>query len=216
MPTILDHLDQVSIFGRSLVALFVLLGLDWSFSAAHAYEEWRGEGVPLWRVFGAVVGLWLPNWLGFILFTLGLTLILWSAGLVAIVGWFPFAGDVSLPVAVGALGFVIGARISDTLISHWGLYGLGYRPNPGLKSTPLYVLEAAVLLLTFRQGLSLSRSEAFWGFACGAGFFILVLPVMRACSAIAVPWRRTPWTRWRPLPAWTKEQPSPLVGKRRA
>ncbi len=100
MSAILDHLSEVSIFGRSLVWFVVLLGLDWIFSAVHAYEEWR---VPLWRVFGAVVGLWLPNWLGFLLFTLGLTLILWSAGLLAIAGWFPLVGDVSLPVAIGAL-----------------------------------------------------------------------------------------------------------------
>jgi hypothetical protein len=50
MSAILDHLSQVSIFGRSLVWFVVLLGLDWIFSAVHAYEEWRGEGVPLWRV----------------------------------------------------------------------------------------------------------------------------------------------------------------------
>src|SRR5262249_16858129 len=36
----------------------------------HAYEEWRGEEAPLWRVFGAIVGLWVPNWLGFLSFTL--------------------------------------------------------------------------------------------------------------------------------------------------
>jgi len=205
MSTILDHLDQVSMFGRSILALIVMLGLDWIFSVIHAYEEWRGETAPLWRVFGAVVGLWLPNWLGFILFTLGLTLLLWSAGLVAITGWYPFVGDVSLSTAVGALGFIIGARISDTLVSHWALYAGGYRPNPGLRSTPLYVLEAVLLLITFRQGLSLSKSSAFWGFVCGGGFFILVLPVLRACRAIAPKWRRAPWTRWEPLPAWTKE-----------
>jgi len=205
MSLALDHLDQVSVFGRSLIALIVMLALDWTFSAVHAHEEWRGESAPLWRVFGATVGLWLPNWLGFLLFTLGLTLILWSAGLVAVAGWFPFVGDVSIPTAVGAIGFLIGARISDTLISHWALYALGYRPNPGLRSTPLYVIEAAVLLVAFRQGLSLSTSAAFWGFACGAGFFILVLPMLRALQVIVPPWQRTPWARWQPLPAWTKE-----------
>src|ERR1700761_9052081 len=130
MSAMLDHLDQVSIFGRSMFALIVLLGLDWEFSAVHAYQEWRGESVPLWRVFGAVVGLWLPHWLGFLFFTLGLTLLLWSAGLMAIAGWF--FGELSPAGSVRALGFIIGARISDTLISHWGLYALGYRPNPGL------------------------------------------------------------------------------------
>jgi hypothetical protein len=175
------------------------------FSAVHAYEEWRGEEAPLWRVFGAVVGLWLPDWLGFLLFTLGLTFLLWCAGLVAIGGWFPFIGNMSLPIVIGTLGFIIGARVSDTLVSHWGLYAAGYRPNPGLKSTPLYVLEAAFLLVTFWPGLSLSASSARWGFACGAAFFILVLPALRACRALALAWQRTPWTRWQPLPAWTRE-----------
>jgi hypothetical protein len=206
MSAILDHLGQVSIFGRSLFALVVILGLDWLFSAVHAYEEWRGEEVPLWRVFGAVVGLRLPDWLGFLLFTLGLTLLLWCVGLVAISGWSPFIGDMSLPLVVSALGFIIGARISDTLVSHWGLCAAGYRPNPGLKSTPLYVFEAGFLLGTFRPGLSLSPSSAVWGFACGAALFILVLPVLRACRALALPWQRSPWTRWQPLPAWTKKK----------
>jgi hypothetical protein len=52
MIPVLDHLDQVSIFGRSSVAFFLILGLDWAFSAVHAYDEWRGEEAPLWRVFG--------------------------------------------------------------------------------------------------------------------------------------------------------------------
>ena len=121
MTAILDRLDQVSVFGPSSLALFLILGLDWVFSGVHAYEEWRGEEAPLWRVFGAVVGLWLPNWLGFLLFTLALTLLLWCLGLAAIGGWLPFVGHVSLPIAVGALGAVIGARISDTLVSHSGL-----------------------------------------------------------------------------------------------
>jgi hypothetical protein len=205
MAAALDHLDQVSVFGRSLLALIVMLVLDWTFSAVHTYEEWRGESAPLWRVFGAIVGLRLPNWLGFLGFTLGLTLILWSAGLVAVTGWFPFVGHVSVPVAVGAIGFITGARLSDTLVSHWTLYAIGYRPNPGLRSTPLYVFEAALLLMTFRQGLSLSASATLCGFAWGAGPFIFVLPGLRALRAIVPPWRRTPWARWQPLPAWTKD-----------
>jgi hypothetical protein len=34
-------------FGRSLIGFVVMLGLDWIFLALHAYEEWRGDGVPL-------------------------------------------------------------------------------------------------------------------------------------------------------------------------
>jgi len=204
MTAALDHLDQVSIFGRSSVALFLILGLDLTFSAIHAYEEWRGEEAPLWRVFGAIVGLWVPNWLGFLSFTVLLTLALWGAGLAGICGCLPIV-KYSLPATVGALGVIIGARISDTLVSHWGLYALGYRPNPGLKSTPLYVLEAVFIALTFWKGLSLAPCAAWTGVALGAGFFILVLPGLRAVRTIRRSWARAPWIRWQPLPAWTKE-----------
>jgi hypothetical protein len=205
MTAILDHLAQASVFGRSAVALFLILGLDWAFTAIHDYEEWRGEAAPLWRVFGAVVGLRLPNWLGFLLFTVTLTLVLWSVGLAGIAGWLPWIGHLSPPTAVGALGILIGARIADTVISHWGLYALGYRPNPGLKSTPLYVLEAVFILLTFWHGLAHDPHAALCGFAVGSGFFILVLPVLRAWRIIAPSWRHEPWMRWQPLPAWARD-----------
>ncbi len=206
MAAMLDHLDQVSMFGRSAAALVVMLGIDWAFTAVHTWEEWRGESTPLWRVFGAVVGLWLPNWFGFLLFTLGLTLLLWSAGLVAIAGWFPVIGEVAPPTSVAALCFIIAARLTDTLVSHWGLYALGYRPNPGIRSTPLYILEAAALLIAFGQGLSLSRTAAIWGIAGGAGLFTVVVWLGLLALRAGVPaWRRTPWTRWQPLPAWTKD-----------
>jgi|SRR5262245_25358065 len=205
MIPVLDHLDQFSIFGRSSVAFFLILGLDWAFSAVHAYDEWRGEEAPLWRVFGAIVGLRVPNWVGFLFFTLLLTLALWGAGLAGICGCLPFVGQIPMPAAVGALGVIIGARISDTLVSHWGLYALGYRPNPGLKSTPLYVLEAVFLALTFWKGLSLAPGAAWTGVVLGAGFFILVLPGLRALRTVLPSWARAPWVRWQPLPEWTKE-----------
>jgi hypothetical protein len=200
----LDHFDQVSIFGRSAGALLLILLLDWVFSAFHSYQEWRGAKAPLWRIFGAVVGVWLPDWLGFLLFTIGLTLLLWCVGLAGIAGWLPF-GHLAEPTAIGALGAIIGARISDTLVSHWGLYALGYRPNPGLSSTPLYVLEAAFILLTFWKGLVLHPVAAWLGFAGGAGFFILVLPLLRSARLIAPASRRPPWVRWQPLPEWASK-----------
>jgi|ERR1700722_6102367 len=104
MAAILDHLDKVSVFGPSVVALFLILGLDWVFTGVHTYQEWRGEAAPLWRVFGAVVGLRLPNWLGFLLFTVTLTLVLWGVGLAGIAGWLPCVGQLAPHKAVGALG----------------------------------------------------------------------------------------------------------------
>ncbi len=69
---------------------------------------------------------------------------------------------------------------------------------------PLYIREAAVLVLTFRQGLLFSKSDVFWGILWGAALFIVVLPSMRAVRIFAVPWRRAPWTPWEKPPAWTK------------
>jgi hypothetical protein len=205
MNAVLDHLDQVSIFGRSSVAFFLILGLDWAFSAVHAYDEWRGEEAPLWRVFGPIVGLRVPNSVGFFFFTLVLTLALWSAGLAGICGCLPFVGQIPMSATVGALGVIIGARIADTLVSHWALYALGYRPNPGLKSTPLYVLEAFFIALTFWKGLSHVPCAAWTGIAVGALVFILVLPGLRALRTIWPSWARPPWVRWQPLPEWAKE-----------
>src|SRR6185295_3216070 len=182
---------------RSSAALFIILAINWAFTALHSYQEWKGEDVPLWRVFGAIVGLWLPNWLGFLSFTLGLTLTLWGVGLAGIGGWL--IGPLREACAVGALGVLIGARLSDTLVSHWGLYALGYRPNPGLKTTPLYIIETIFILLTFWKGLALAPKAAWCGFALGAAAFILVLPALAALRVIAPPWRRERWMRWQPL-----------------
>jgi hypothetical protein len=196
-------LDHVSVFGRSSAALFIILAINWAFTALHSYQEWKGEDVPLWRVFGAIVGLWLPNWLGFLSFTLGLTLTLWGVGLAGIGGWL--IGPLREACAVGALGVLIGARLSDTLVSHWGLYALGYRPNPGLKTTPLYIIETIFILLTFWKGLALAPKAAWCGFALGAGAFVLVLPALAALRMIAPSWRRERWMRWQPLPAWARD-----------
>jgi hypothetical protein len=197
----LDYLDRVSIFDHSALALFVILGVDWAFTLIHVLQEWKGEKAPLWRVFGAVVGVRVPDWLGFASFTLGLTLIQWAVGLAGITGWLPFVGPLSTSFAVGALGALIGARLSDNVVSHWGLYLLGYRPNPGLSSTVLYSLEIIFLLATFRTGLSLEPGAAWIGFACGAGFFVAVLPSLRLLRVVRG-WRHDPWVRWTPLPAW--------------
>ena len=98
----------------------------------------------------------------------------------------------------------LGARIGDSVVSHWALYALGYRPNPGLSSTALYALEVVFLLSTFWKGLALAPRAAWVGVAVGALFFCLVLPTLR-CLRIIPAWRREPWRRGEPLPAWTKD-----------
>lgn len=199
MTRSMTYLADHSIFEGSIIALFLIVGLDMGLTLLHTYQEWKGEEVPLWRVFGAIVGVWIPNWLGFALFTLGLTLALWTASLMGIAG-LPILGT-KIPL-VGALGVLVGARVADTLVSHWLLYGLGYRPNPGLSSTPLFIVEAIFLLVTFRDAFSL---DAAWeGFALGCVFFILVLPLLWTLRVVKPSWRRQAWTRRQTIPEWTK------------
>ena len=199
-----SYLGHVSIFDPML-ALVVLVALNGSFTLIHILQEWKGEAVPLWRVFGAVVGVFIPNWLGLLLFTLSLCALQWLLGLAAVAGWLPLAGPLPLRAGVGALGAVVGARLADSVVSHWTLYRLGYRPNPGLSSTVLYCAEAIFILVAFRAGLAREPAAAWIGFACGAGFFIAVLPLLGLLRVIAPPWRRERWKRGTPIPAWAKE-----------
>jgi hypothetical protein len=203
MTSMLNHLNEVSIFSSAL-ALVLIVGFNWAFTLIHILQEWKGEAVPLWRVFGAVVGVWIPNGLGFALFTVSLTIVQWAVGLAGIAGWLPIVGPVALPVAVGALGALVGARLGDSIVSHWGLYALGYRPNPGLSSTALYAIEAVFILSTFWQGLALAPHAAWTGFAAGILFFCLVLPALH-CLRIIPAWRRERWRRGEPLPSWAKD-----------
>jgi len=199
-----DYLAQVSIF-ESMLALVLILGANWAFTLIHILQEWKGEDAPLWRVFRAVVGVRVPDRFGFWSFTVALCVIQWLAGLMAIAGWLPIFGALNVPAGVWALGVLIGARIADSVVSHWVLYGLGYRPNPGLSSTALYSIEAVFLLVTFHKGLALHPCAAWFGFALGAGAFIAVLPLLRVLRALAPSLRCDPWVRGEPLPAWAKD-----------
>src|ERR1700730_17845211 len=192
----LDYFNRVSIFDHSTVALLLILGANWAFTLIHILQEWKSEKAPLWRVFGAVVGVRVPNWLGFVFFTVVLTAFLWVLGLAAIAGW--------LVGGAGALGALIGARVIDSVLSHWGLYALGYRPNPGLSSTILYSIEAIFILVTFWAGLSSAPRAALIGFGVGALPFIGGLPLLRLLRVVPS-WRREPWVRWTPLPEWARE-----------
>lgn len=198
------YLAQVSIFD-SILALLLILGANWAFTLIHVLQEWKGDEVPLWRVFGAIVGLRIPDRFGFLAFTVTLCVTQWLVGLAAIAGWLPIFGVLPLPWAVGALGVMVGARISDSVVSHWVLYGLGYRPNPGLASTVLYSIEAIFLLVTFHKGFAAHLCAMWIGVAIGAGAFIAVLPGLRAARLFAPSLRREPWVRDEPIPAWAKQ-----------
>jgi len=196
----LDYFSKVSIFDSAL-AMFLILGANFAFTLVHILQEWKGERLPLWRVFGAVVGTYIPDRLGFLLFTVALCLLQWWVGLTGITGW----PDGVRPLAIGAIGALVGARITDNVLSHWSLYALGYRPNPGLSSTVLYTIEAIFILVVFRNAYTLDPVAWRIGFLCGAGFFIAVLPSLWLLHVLIPSWKRPTWVRGERIPAWAEK-----------
>jgi hypothetical protein len=104
---------------------------------------------------------------------------------------------------------LIGARLSDTLVSHVLLYCLGYRPNPGLSSTPLYVLEALFIAVTFQPRLAADPLFAIAGIAAGALSFVLVLPGLSLARWLFPTLRRPAWVRWQAMPSWAAANSKP-------
>jgi hypothetical protein len=76
MDQALDHLSRISGFGRAAPLLILILAANFAITALHSWQEWKGPGAPLWRNFGAIVGLKIPDALGFLGFTVLLTLTL--------------------------------------------------------------------------------------------------------------------------------------------
>lgn len=181
--------------------LVLILAADFAITLLHLYQEWKGTGAPLWRNFGAIVGLDIPDRVGFLVFTLSLTLILFAIGLIGILGL------VGPRTTAFALGAVIGARLSDTFVSHLGPHSLGYRPNPGLSSTPLYVLEALFIAWFFHAHLAAEPGWAGFGFALGILSFVVVLPGLWLARSIWPARQRPAWRRWEPIPSWASTNP---------
>ena len=181
--------------------LGLILAADFAITLLHLYQEWKGAGAPLWRNFGAIVGLDIPDRVGFALFTFSLTLILFAIGLIGILGL------VGPRTTAFALGAVIGARSSDTFVSHLGPHSLGYRPNPGLSSTPLYVLEALFIAWFFHASLAAEPGWAGFGFALGILSFVVVLPGLWLARSIWPARQRPAWRRWEPIPSWASTNP---------
>lgn len=201
--------ESVSFFGSTVPSVIILVS-SLVFSAIHVFEEWKGSAFPLWRAFGAIEGVHVPNWLGFPFFTVLLLLILWIAGFSGIVGWrvvgwvglWPSFGQLPTEQCVFWLEFLIGALVSDCVFSHWIPYLARYRPNSGLRSTALYALEAALLLAFFWKGLSANPAPAIVGIVLGALFFLAVWGFLVALRLCVLAWRRSPWVGGQPIPPW--------------
>jgi hypothetical protein len=181
---------------HSAAFLILILLADFAITLLHSSQEWKGAGAPLWRNFGAIVGLDISDRWGFWIFTVALTVILFAVGFTGIVG-------LPIPQATGvALGGLIGARLSDTLVSHILLHCLGYRPNPGLSSTPLYVFEALFIAWIFRESLAAAPGYAALGFGFGVLAFVAVLPLLRVARMFFPARERPSWQPWQPIPPW--------------
>lgn len=127
------------------------------FSVAHALEETYGEGSPLWDYFGRIANVKIPEIIGFVSVSILLPIVL---SILAIIG---YSDDRYL----WALSLLCGARLGDTIFSHWLLWIIGYRPNPGIFSSVLYVFEVA-FLFTFDLTM-------LW-FIVGVVSFAVVIP----------------------------------------
>ena len=162
---LLEEHGALSSIRPGAAVLAVILTLDLVLTLVHSAQELKGR---LWRYFGAIEGARIPDVPGFLLFFVGLTLGLWTVGLAGIAGYLPVVGfKVDDAHAMAAVGGLIGARLSDLWYSHVRLHLRGYRPNPGLTSTPLYFAEAILLAVLFASGLWKHRWPAFIGLLAG-------------------------------------------------
>jgi hypothetical protein len=197
-----QHLREVSLLTASGLTLVVILAVDLTLSLAHIVQEYRGR---LWRYFGAVVGVKIPDAVGRLFFSYGLTAILWAVGFVGITGHLPNLRPIPRPCAMAAVGGLIGGRLSDVLHSHVGLHFLGFRPNPGLASTPYYFAEALILAILFLPGLWSNYQSAAIGFLAGWLFFHLILPVIWAFRIFPGLRRAPRWQATEPMPDWAQD-----------
>jgi len=191
-----ETLSNIWLLGSSytLVILAILQIIDLAFTLLHALQERQGR---LWRYFGAIAGVKIPDGFGQVVFFGGLTISMWVVGLLAITGTVLWQA----PLAFGCLGALIGCRLSDSLFSHILPNNAGYRPNPGLPSVPLYVVEALVLAVVFYPTLRMHVFPVLIGFIIGALAFYTVIPGLKVVGHLVFE-PIEPWKKGSPQPKW--------------
>src|SRR5215472_342384 len=169
-----ENLQNIWILGSSytLVIIAILQIINLGLTLLHSLQERKGQ---LWRYFGAIAGVKIPDSFGQVVFFGGLTISLWVVGLLGITGTVLW----QTPLAFGCLGAIIGCRISDSLFSHILLNNAGYRPNPGLQSVPLYFIEVLVLVVVFYPTIRMHTFQALIGFIIGVLAFYTVIPGLK-------------------------------------
>ncbi|THD44179.1 MAG: hypothetical protein E7774_11140 [Bradyrhizobium sp.] len=191
-----ESAESVWIFGgdQTLIALVFLQTADVAFTLLHSLQERHGR---LWRYFGAIAGVKIPDGFGDVVFFGGLTVALWVVGLFGITGAVAWQS----PLAFGCLGALVGCRLSDSLFSHVLLNRKGFRPNPGLASVPLYVIESLVLVIVFYPTMLAHSLAVLIGFVIGALAFYLVIPGLRMAGPLLFE-PIQPWRKGDPQPEW--------------
>ncbi|WP_024513782.1 hypothetical protein [Bradyrhizobium sp. Tv2a-2] len=191
-----ENLRNIWVFGSShtFVILAILQIIDLAFTLLHSLQERKGR---LWRYFGAIAGVKIPDGFGQVVFFAGLTISLWIVGLLGVTGTVLW----QTPLAFGCLGAIIGCRISDSWFSHIRLNNAGYRPNPGLPSVPLYFVEALALVVVFYPTLRMHAFPALIGFIIGVLAFYLVIPVLKTIGPLVFD-EIEPWQTGGPQPKW--------------
>lgn len=191
-----ENLQNTWIFGsgHTLVILAILQIINLALTLLHSLQERKGQ---LWRYFGAIAGVKVPDIFGQISFFGGLTISLW------IVGVFGITGTVlwQTPLAFGCLGAIIGCRLSDSVFSHILLNKEGYRPNPGLPSVPLYFLESLVLVVVFYPSMRVHTFPVVIGFIIGVLFSYSVIPTLKTMGR-SVFESIEPWQQGSTQPKW--------------
>ena len=191
-----ENLQNIWILGSSskLVLLAIVQIVNLALTLIHSLQERKGQ---LWRYFGAVAGVKISDSFGQIVFFGGLTLSLWIVGLIGIYGTVTW----QTPLAIGCLGAIVGCRLSDSLYSHVRLNYEGYKPNPGLESVPLYLVESVVLTAIFLPTVAAHPGAVTIGLAIGAFAFYSVIPTLRILGPLVFE-KMQPWKRGTPQPQW--------------
>ncbi|AMV30040.1 hypothetical protein VT84_36945 [Gemmata sp. SH-PL17] len=121
---------------------WVLCAFSIAFTVGHTTEEVIGDGGPFWCYYRRHFGRGIDDLLGVILFSeLAAVLILLALG-----GY--------LCGSAFCLGALMGARLGDALLSHVFLKLEHAGPNPGVATTPLYLIEFAFVLAVIPASVS--------------------------------------------------------------
>jgi hypothetical protein len=196
-----EHLASISILPASVAVFLVVIIADMSLTVAHTYQEVSAR---MWRYFGAIAGMRCPDALGIFIFAGFIGGLFWGSAFAGIAGAVPFIGPVSIEVSVGAIGVTIASRLSDAWYSHMELDKRGYRPNPGLPTAKLYLLEGILLPIVFFPGLRAHPVPALVGIAIGWVTFVTVPFNFKAVRALLPKTHAPVWRPGEPLPEWGK------------